>query len=130
MCFSQQHLQIQGAGAKHVSNPECVCCTSFCLFHIYLILHIQGADGNQYMGAGDNMQVAAQGHPKYSSPLSFMKVVGGPHDMGCSGNTSNAVSDPKPVCANITLQGDPVPVRGSVTPPPSLALSCPRQCLD
>ena len=69
-----------------------------------------GADGNQYTGAGDNQQIG-----KESSPLSFFKVEGGPMDMGCDNPPTNHThTQPSPTCVNITMQGDPVPVKGPV----------------
>ena len=65
-----------------------------------------GADGNQYTGAGDNHQVG-----EASSPLSFFKVEGGPKSMGCDSPPTHG-NQPSPTCANVTLQGDPVPVTG------------------
>ena len=45
-----------------------------------------------------------------SSKLSF-KVEGGPKSMGCDSPPTHG-NQPSPTCANVTLPGDPVPVKG------------------
>eukprot|EP01062_Namystynia_karyoxenos_P060317 TRINITY_DN51879_c0_g1_i1.p1 TRINITY_DN51879_c0_g1~~TRINITY_DN51879_c0_g1_i1.p1 ORF type:complete len:546 (+),score=157.27 TRINITY_DN51879_c0_g1_i1:87-1640(+) len=76
-----------------------------------------GKDGVQYTGAGDNFQKGQQ-----ESPLSFFRVAGGPREMGCTNpQPSPATPQPSPVCANISLQGADIPVRG-----PAAVAACPE----
>lgn len=78
-----------------------------------------GRDGNQYTGAGDNHQV-----DKPASPLSFFKVAGGPKEMNCT-HPPTKHNQPSPVCTNITMQGDSIPVKG-----PAFEKVCPQWRAD